>query len=160
MSDGARVSTLEWGVKQSFRGYVEAAGGTIEAGGGAAKSADGGFAFAASAEPGLHLDPAGRPQGQATFPGELTFKAHGGMLSVFIADPAIEITDGGAVLTVADHPSRDRRVEFARLDLDAAARDESGALVIPAALAMWGCQILGDHYPARTPLDPVRLITG
>ena len=35
---------------------------------------------------------------------------------------------------------------------------EPGEIVIPATVSMHGSQWLGDHYPPRTPLDPVRLI--
>jgi hypothetical protein len=157
MTERAQPMTrLSWGVKQSFRGYVEGAGGTIETGAGAARTDDGGFAFSAAPGQGLTLSADGAPQGQAKFQGEISFKAHGGMLSVFIADPIIEIADAQAIVTVADHPARDRRLEIARLDLAALTR-EAGEIVIPASLSMFGCQLLGDHYPVRTPLDPVRL---
>jgi hypothetical protein len=153
-------AALSWGVKQSFRGYVEGAGGVIETGAGAERTADGGFSFAAEPGGGLRLDADGKPEGQAKFLGEVSFKAHGGMLSVFLVDPMIEITPAGAVLTVADHPARDRRLEAARLDLAAMSVGEAGEIVLPAALMMFGCQWLGDHYPAGTALDPVRLVKG
>jgi hypothetical protein len=31
-------------------------------------------------------------------------------------------------------------------------------MIIPARLARDGWQVLGDHYPAGTPLDPVRVV--
>lgn len=154
------AATLSWGVKQSFRGYVEGAGGTIETGAGAARAADGGFTFAAAPGDGLRRGADGRLEGQAKFLGEVSFKAHGGMLSVFLVDPTLEIVGDKAVLTVADHPARDRRLEAARLDLAAMTVGEGGELVLPAALMMFGCQWLGDHYPAGTALDPVRLEVG
>ncbi|MEJ0064692.1 MAG: hypothetical protein WDM85_04045 [Caulobacteraceae bacterium] len=61
------------------------------------------------------------------------------------------------MLTVADTPARDRRVELAQLDFAAATVADDGALVIPAKLARDGWRVLGDHYPPSTPLDPVRL---
>lgn len=158
MTDDAQPMTmLRWGVKQSFRGYVEGAGGVIETGAGAVRAPDGGFVFPAAPGEGLRLGAGGAPQGQTKFLGEISFKAHGGMLSVFIADPILEISGADAILTVADHPARDRRLEIARLDLAAMAPGEAGEVVIPASLSMFGCQLLGDHYPVRTPLDPVRL---
>ena len=42
------MTRLSWGVKQSFRGYVEGAGGVIETGAGATRTDDGGFAFPAA----------------------------------------------------------------------------------------------------------------
>jgi hypothetical protein len=155
-----RAATLSWGVKQSFRGYVEGAGGTIETGAGAERTADGGFTFAPAPGEGLSRDQTGRLEGQARFLGEVSFKAHGGMLSVFLVDPILEIDGDKAVLTVADHPARDRRLEVAQLDLAAMTVGEGGEIELPAALMMFGCQWLGDHYPARTALDPVRLGVG
>ena len=154
-----QVTRLIWGVKQSFRTYVEATGGAITAGDGAERLADGSFSFA-TAEGGLTLDADGKPQGTGRFLGEVRFEAHGGMLSVRLFDPALEISASGATLTVADHPARDRRVEIAHLDLAAMTRGDDGEIVIPTTLAMHGIQLLGDHYPMRTPLDPVRLTVG
>lgn len=151
------VTALSWGVKQSFRNYVEATGGAIETREGAERSADGGFTFAAAPGDGVTLDADGRPEGSGTFLGEVRFDAHGGMLSVRLSDPALEIGPSGAVLTVADGAARNRRVEIARLDLTAITSGESGEIVIPAALTLDGSQVLGDHYPPKTALDPVRL---
>ncbi|MGH6958378.1 MAG: HtaA domain-containing protein [Caulobacteraceae bacterium] len=156
----ARVATLLWGVKQSFRSYVEGAGGAIEVGEGAERAADGVFAFAAVEGEGLTLDAAGKPQGAGRFRGAVRFQAHGGMLSVYLADPAVQATESGASLTVAEGATRERRVELARLDLAGSARGEHGELVVPAVLAPDGWRVLGDHYPTGTPLDPVRLRLG
>lgn len=152
----ANVTMLSWGVKQSFRSYVEATGGVIEAGGGAERTEDGGFTFAPAPGGDLRLDADGKLEGRGTFTGELKFEAHGGMLSVFLADPIIEVGPSGAVLTVADSKSRTHRVEIARLDLAAMTTDD-GEIVLPTALLMHGIQVLGDHYPLMTALDPVRL---
>lgn len=154
------VTALTWGVKQSFRAYVEGADGTIEAGAGAARAADGGFTFAAAPDSSLTLDPEGRLAGRGLFLGEVQFTAHGGMLKVSLVDPILEIGEAGAILTVADHPTRTWRLEAAKLDLAAAAPDPTGDLVLPAALMMFGSQWLGDHYPAGATLDPVRLTVG
>ena len=155
---GAR---LEWGLKQSFRAYVEGAGGSIAVGEGTTRAADGAFAFAAApGDAGLTLDVDGKPAGTGRFVGEVRCEAHGGMLKVFLADPAVEIRPDGAVITVWDTAGRDRRVELALLDLGAATAEADGALVIPSKLARDGWQVLGDHYPPMTPLDPVRLRLG
>lgn len=151
-----KTAQLTWGVKQSFRNYVQAAGGTIGTGDGTGRDAEGAFVFQAAPGEGLTLDAEGRPTGQGGFIGEVSFEAHGGMLKVFLADPRVEIGPAGATITVADTAKRDYRVEVAKLDL-AAMTVEGDELVIPAALAMHGIQYLGDHYPLNTPLDPVRL---
>ena len=155
----SRVTTLSWGVKQSFRSYVEGAGGKTQTSEGAGSAADGGFVFAAGPDSTLALDEAGNLTGRGTFTGVVHFEAHGGMLKVWMVDPILEITDAGAVLTVADHPTRTYRLEAARLDLTAMATDPT-ELALPAALLMFGSQWLGGNYPAGTALDPVRLGVG
>ena len=152
----AGAAMLVWGLKQSFRNYVESAGGAIEAGAGVERAEDGAFVFAPAPGEGLRLGADGKPEGVGRFVGEVRFEAHGGMLKVFLADPAVEIGPAGAVITVADSEARDRRVELALLDLDAATEDD-GALVIPTKLSKDGWRVLGDHYGPMTPLDPVRL---
>ena len=153
-----RVAALGWGVKQSFRNYVEATGGTIETGGGAERAADGGFSFPAAAGEALRLDADGKPVGRGAFLGEVRFAAHGGMLSVRLADPAVELGPSGGVLSAADAAAGGRRVEIARLDLASMTSGDGGEIVIPAALTIDGSFVLGDHYPPMTPLDPVRLV--
>jgi hypothetical protein len=148
---------LTWGLKQSFRAYVEAAGGVIETGAGAERDADGAFVFQAAAGEGLTLGADGKPTGDGWFVGEVRCEAHGGMLKVFLADPSVEIGPAGAVVSVADTQGRDRRVELAVLDLAAATIAEDGVWAIPAKLSRDGWQVLGDHYPQSTPLDPVRV---
>ena len=76
---------------------------------------------------------------------------------ILVPDPSVEIGPAGAIVAVADTRARDRRVELAQLDLAAATIADDGAWVIPAKLSGDGWQLLGDHYPQSTPLDPVRL---
>jgi Htaa len=151
------AAELSWGLKQSFRAYVEGAGGAIETGEGAQRAADGAFTFAAAPGEGLKLGVDGKPEGVGRFLGEVRCEAHGGMLKVFLADPSVEIGPAGAVLAVADTRARDRRVVLAQLDLAAATTTADGELVIPTKLSRDGWQVLGDHYLPATPLDPLRL---
>ncbi|HEX3405811.1 MAG TPA: HtaA domain-containing protein [Caulobacteraceae bacterium] len=154
-------ATLEWGLKQSLRAYVEGAGGSIATGEGTTRTADGAFVFAAApGDAGLTLGADGKPAGAGRFIGEVRCEAHGGMLKVFLADPAVEIGPEGGVLTVAESPARDSRVELAVLDLAAATTGAEGELVIPAKVARDGWRVLPDHYPPMTPLDAVRLRLG
>ncbi len=150
-------ATLTWGVKQSFRAYVEGSGGVIEVGEGARRAADGEFVFASAPGAGLRLNADGKPEGAGRFLGEVRCQAHGGMLDVFLADPGVEVGPAGAAVTVADSRTRDRRVELALLDLAAAKVGDEGEIVIPAKLSKDGWRILGDHYLPSTPLDPLRL---
>jgi hypothetical protein len=151
-----KVATLVWGVKQSFRNYVQGAGGAIETHGGVV-CVDGEFVFAASPDGGLSRDSAGALHGAQGFTGEVAFKAHGGMLSVRLIDPAVEITEAGAVLSAADGSKPGARYPMVTLDLNAMTRDGSGAIVIPTKLTGDGAYWLGDNYPPMTPVDPVRL---
>ncbi len=151
-----QVRALKWGVKESFRSYVENAGGSIAVSEGATRDGDGAFVFPASGDGGLAIGADGRPDGAGAFEGEVRFEAHGGMLKVAFAAPSLEVVEGGASITVAGAVGG-RRVQLADLDL-AQATTDAEALVIPAKLAKDGWRILGDHYGPATPLDPVRLI--
>ena len=159
MSDNkgpSRAATLAWGVKQSFCAYVKAMGGEITASAGAVREDDGDFVFEQAPDSGVTVGADGAPQGQVRFSGEVTFNAHGGMLKVFLADPILDFTASPPVLTLADSPARDRRDPVAKLDLPAMTL-EGDELVIPTTLTWQGGQLLGDHYPANTPIDPVRV---
>jgi hypothetical protein len=142
-----RVARLGWGVKQSFRAYVEGSGGTIEAGDGAQRAADGTFAFDAAADSDLAVAEDGL-SGTGRFRGRLAFRAHGGLLSVTLVDPWVEAAGDGWVLSIAETPTR--RTAIAKLGAL-----EGGAL--GAVTTLDGMMILGDHYPPGTVLDPVRL---
>ena len=148
---------LAWGVKQSFRNYVQMTGGTAEALDGAGQADDGLFTFEPAPDGDLARAADGALTGTGRFSGAVKFHAHGGMLSVFMADPALEIGPDGAVLTVADSAARTRRVPVVKLDLAAATTEDDGALTIPAALTIEGSFFLGDHYPPFSAVDPVRL---
>ncbi len=153
--DQQTTAGLRWGVKTSFRNYVEGAGGSIEASGGAERTTDGAFAFEPAPGAGLRLNASGKPEGRAMFTGEVRFAAHGGMLQVCLADPQVEIGPDGAVISVMDSPMRDRRVVVAKLNMAGAERGGDGAWVFPASITIEGYQVLGDHYPPGTALDPV-----
>jgi hypothetical protein len=149
-----RMAALSWGVKQSFRSYVEAAGGTVAVAGGAARTTDGAFVFPEGAQSTLARDVGGRLTGVGRFEGQVSFNAHGGMLNVVLTDPWVEAAEGGLVLTVAQGGGR--RVVFAKLDAEGMTT-AGDAAVIPAAITLDGMFVLGDHYPPGTALDPVRL---
>lgn len=143
-----RVARLVWGVKQSFRNYVEGSGGSIAIENGAARADDGTFVFEATADSDLTLD-GGALSGAGRFAGTLKFEAHGGLLRVTLTDPWIEPSDGGFVLSIAETATR--RTAIVKLG-----PPEDGAL--PATTTLDGMMIIGDHYPPGTVLDPVRLI--
>ncbi|MFJ2028752.1 HtaA domain-containing protein [Streptosporangium sp. NPDC087985] len=149
--DLALTVQLTWGVKQSFRAYVEAVGGTVTVHA-PALSADTAFAF-----PRVDRAPSESPAGELRFEGEVRFEAHGGMLSVALIDPWIVFGPDGAVLTVVDTdylPDRSKRLKIARLGGETSG-DGAGRVEVPAALTVQGSQLLGDVYPAQTALDPI-----
>lgn len=146
-----RVNSLTWGVKQSFRAYVDAVGGATTVSGGATRDADGAFVFQASGDSTLMLGPDGALTGEGRFTGEVRFEAHGGMLSVFLGDLRVENSADGWVLSLTDSPKRDQRAVMAHLAPSADGFD--------ALLAMDGYFILGNQYPPKSPIDPVRLST-
>lgn len=156
VSQPVTAAALSWGVKQSFRSYVEAVGGTVALSGGVERDPEGAFVFAPEGDAALSTDADGRPQGEARFAGEVRFDAHGGMLKVAVAKPGVTLESGGGALTVADPWAPGKRMQIAKLDV-AAAQREGAHLVVPAVTTIDGMQLLGDHYPPGTPLDPVRL---
>lgn len=152
------VRTLRWGVKQSFRTYVEATGGTIEVGGGATRAPDGSFEFPALPPSTLTLAGNGDLVGTGQFAGWVSFQTHGGMLSVRLSDPGLQTDDGAAVVTVqADGWSE--RLDIARLEVGTDARAAKSPIACPAVLTRDGGELLGGHYPPITALDPVVLLT-
>lgn len=150
-----RVTALIWGVKESFRRYVVAAG-AIELFGAATRAESGEFTFAALASD-LRVDAGGGVRGQAAFSGEVLFKAHGGALNVRLTDPVLEFGDKALLFATAQSGGRTRRAEFAQLNL-AGATFGADQVLMPAKLAWDGSEVLDDHYPATTPIDPVRLL--
>lgn len=159
--DQTEIVGLRWGVKQSFRNYVQAVGGTIETDLGARRMADGDFVFDAAPATALHVDADGGLAGRVSFQGEVRFTAHGGMLAVRLADLAVEIGPSGALLTIAGGPDpASPRTTLATLSLAAAEPGSDSEIVIPSSLSPEGSQLLGDNYPPGAALDHVRLIKG
>jgi hypothetical protein len=130
---------LAWGVRRSFVDYVQRVGGTVSFGG-AAFWHDGAFRF--PAERG-HSD---------RFSGEVLFSAHGGLLSVEIADPWLEENRGVLVLTVADF-ARAHRLPIAELERGGGWAGPHSTRITEA-----GSILLGGTYPVGTELDPVTLL--
>lgn len=164
MTDGRaqlRILALEWGVKESFRRYVEATEGEIAALDGATRAEDGSFIFPAREAEGAALSPwGGEPAGEARFTGAARFHGHGGMLAVFLADPAIEVSPEGWRLTACDSPRHDQRIVVATLQPPGPAEAGGTELVLACAITYDGGQLLGGHYPPGTPIDAVRLRLG
>ncbi len=151
---------LKWGVKESFRTYVETAGGNIEPKS-PTRAEAGQFVFPFV---GSQVAPTGEGEDPFTsaefqYQGEVWFEAHDGMLAVKIINPHVVAKDKSFWLTAVDTdylPDRSRRIRIGRLDPASATIDASaGRAEIPVTLTIHGSQLLGDVYPVRTPLDPL-----
>ena len=148
-------SQLTWGVKASFRGYVEAAGGSITLDDGAARADDGAFVFAAEPGGDLVIAPDGSATGAMRFKGTVTFDAHGGMLKSKLTELGIEATEEGLMVTVLEAPMNQGRCAIAKLG-DVEVGDD-GAITMGSEITMDGMYQISDNYPPGTPLDSIRL---
>ena len=146
-------SKLIWGVKASFRGYVEAAGGSITLSDGATRTEDGAFVFTAVPGGDLSIAPDGSAAGAMRFKGSVTFEAHGGMLKSTLTDLGIEASAEGLVLTVLEAPMNTDRCVIAELGLI----EGEDSLTFHTKITIDGMYQIADNYPPGTELDPLRL---
>lgn len=159
----------DWGVKESFRNYVEGpiAHGEITVTDGATRNADGTFRFPVAG--GIH--DAEAAEAEVVLGGSVRFNGHdegsGPQLDLTIADPRI-VLEGEAGILHADvtslsfgesEPVEYPDVAFGELDLTRIVPEvtEEGAAwdPIPAILSEEGAPAFADFYPAGTELDPV-----
>jgi hypothetical protein len=146
---------LTWGVKASFRSYVEAAGGSIPFSDGATRAEDGSFVFKAAPGGDLSIAPDGSATGTVRFQGAVTFDAHGGMLKATLAELGIEAGTDGLVLTALEAPMNKSRCAIAQLGpIELGAGD---AVTIVAEITFDGMYQIADNYPPGTELDPLQL---
>ena len=148
-------SRLTWGVKASFRAYVEAAEGTITLSDGATRADDGAFIFTALPGGNLVIAPDGSASGSARYQGTVTFDAHGGMLRALLTDLGLEAGPDGLVLTAPQAPLNTSRCVIATLGPVEAGPD--GGFTLGAVITLDGMFQIADNYPPGTVLDPVQL---
>ena len=149
------INRLTWGVKASFRSYVEAAGGSTVLSDGATRAEDGTFAFAAVPGGDLTIAPDGSASGTMRFQGTVTFEAHGGMLKATLTELGLEVGEDGLVLTALDTQlGRDRCVIA---ELEPVEVDPDGVATLRAEITLDGTYQIADNYPPGTELDPLRL---
>jgi hypothetical protein len=146
---------LSWGVKASFRGYVEGVGGSIKTSGGATRTEEGAFLFEAIPGGNLTISPDGSAIGAIKFKGTVVFNAHGGMLDSTLTELAIESTDEGLVVTVLEAPANDDRCAVATLGPIEVKPD--GTVTMGSQITIDGMYQIADNYPPGTELDPVTL---
>ncbi len=143
-----------WGVKASFRSYVEAAGGSTTLSDGATRADDGTFVFEAVPGGNLTIAPDGSASGAMRFAGTVTFDAHGGMLKVTLTELGLDAGDEGLVLTALDTQLNRDRCIIAKLGPVESAGD---SLTVGAEITLDGMYQIADNYPPGTALDPVQL---
>jgi len=146
---------LTWGVKASFRNYVEAAEGSIEVSDGATRNDDGTFELQALPGGDLSIAADGSATGSMRFQGIIAFEAHGGMLKATLSEVGLEVGDEGLVLTVLDAPMNKDRCAIATLGVLENGPNE--AVTLSAAITVDGMYQIADNYPPGTELDQVRL---
>ena len=145
---------LTWGVKASFRNYVEAAGGKITVSDGATRTDDGSFELNALPGGDLSIDADGSASGSMRFEGTIAFEAHGGMLNSTLSEIALEVIDGDLVITVLEAPMNQGRCAVAKLG---GAETDGDAIVLKSEITMDGMYQIADNYPPGTELDSVQL---
>ena len=146
---------LTWGVKASFRDYVEAAGGSITLSEGATRAEDGAFVFTAVPGGDLSIASDGSATGAIRFSGTVIFEAHGGMLKSTLTDLGIEAGPDGLALTVLQAPMNKDRCAIAQLSLVDVG--EVGVITLGSAITIDGLYQIADNYPPGTELDPLQL---
>ena len=146
---------LVWGVKASFRSYVEAAGGSSTLADGATSTEDGSFVFMAVPGGDLAIAPDGSATGAMRFQGSVSFEAHGGMLKTTLAELGIEAGPDGLVLTVLEYPQNEARCAIAQLG--PVEIGEGNAMTLRTEITFDGMYQIADNYPPGTELDPLLL---
>jgi len=150
-----QFNQLTWGVKASFRNYVESVGGTVSLSDGARHTEDGAFIFTAIPGGDLSIAEDGSASGTMRFQGKVSFDAHGGMLQSTLSELSIEATPDGLTLSVIDAPTNNSRCSIATLGPAEIAMD--GVITLPAQITLDGMYQIADNYPPGTELDPVKL---
>lgn len=156
--------SLDWGVKASFRSYVEGSigHGTITVGDGATKNADGTYRFPLRSG----SFTAGANTTDVTLGGWVRFLAHDGSLDLTIKDPRVKLAGGGSTLTadVTSKPlSGGASVVFDDVvvaELDLSGVTPTGATVwsaVPTVLTGAGAPAFAGFYQPGQALDPLTL---
>ncbi|WP_164863675.1 HtaA domain-containing protein [Agromyces sp. LHK192] len=155
------TATLDWGVKQSFRGYIVSpiAHGSIGLEG-TTQNADGSFRWTG----GTGTVDVDVPSADADFAGGVHFTGHDGQLDLLIENPRVDV-DGAVGTLYVDVTSKalsggtfdQDDVAFATLALGAPAVAGDVATWSGAAssLTASGAEAFGGFYTAGTALDPL-----
>ena len=148
---------LSWGVKESFRGYVEAMEGSITCDEGANQVDSGVFTFDAAPGGDLHFADDGTASGTLHLNGSVTFEAHGGMLKSTLAELRLEAQEAGLFITVLEAPMNQSRCAIAQLYLE---ETNDNGVTLRCEITVDGMYQIADNYPPGTELDQVQLARG
>jgi Htaa len=154
------VPVLRWGIKRSFISYLSRLpDGSVSADAGASIVSGSYFQF--ESDGGGSAADAGAPAAVRKFRGQVRLSGHHGMMSLFVADPWLEFTAGGAVLSVEDPqqaPGSGGRLELLRLAVPGGSEDAGAEWTeLPAQLAPAAVELFNGQYPAGEEMDPVFL---
>jgi hypothetical protein len=147
------ATAMHWGIKASFLRYVKNSGGrsAIVVPAGVVGEA---FTFPRAA--------GGHTPGTVRFAGGVGFSAHGGMMTVILAEPAIEAAADGLWLTIADTANltdESRRRGIARLVPTHPTENlPASASTFTPLLAGSGVGLFGDVYAEGTAFDPIIVV--
>ncbi|GAB2828908.1 hypothetical protein GCM10027022_20140 [Alpinimonas psychrophila] len=94
--------------------------------------------------------------GTLKFVGAVRFGGHGGSLYVMIADPIVEITATGAVLS-AKVDNDGERLDLVTLDFGKTASGTPSWDAVSTFLTANGASLFIGQYPAGTPFDPLNI---
>jgi hypothetical protein len=158
--DGAVEGVLCWGVKVTFLQYLARTPGTrVSVGGGAGYLETDEFAFPAARY--VDADPELR-RGIVQFEGDILVVGHGGLMSVGLAEPWIELNGSRATLSFAHlGPPAGTPARFAMAELEwnvaEGGGDSSGWRTAAARLLPTGGPVFNDVYAPGEPMAPVRV---
>ncbi|GAA0214087.1 HtaA domain-containing protein [Corynebacterium riegelii] len=158
---------MDWGIRESFRKYVETgvAKGSISTGGGATRSGSG-FSF-----PLESAAISSSTSGQINFSGEVHFYGHNGALDMTLRNPIIVVNGTQAELRV-DYASRKyegmdktggfregRQEVLAAIALNQAPDFAAAQTTIAGSVSLTasGAEIFGGFYEAGEQLDPISI---
>ncbi|WP_284752143.1 HtaA domain-containing protein [Arthrobacter sp. efr-133-R2A-120] len=149
----ASAGEMHWGVKASFLSYVKNSGGKTAI---VLPASVTGEAFTFPRRAGEY------PPGTVRFSGGVAFSAHGGMMTVILAEPAIETSSDGLWLTIADTgdiTDESRRRRIARLvPANSHGNIPACSSTLTPLLAWSGVGLFGDVYAEGTAFDPLVLM--
>ncbi|WP_083279054.1 HtaA domain-containing protein [Corynebacterium sp. HMSC30G07] len=163
----ATAGTMDWGIRESFRKYVETgvAKGSISTDGGATRSGSG-FSF-----PLESAAISSSTSGQINFSGEVHFYGHNGALDMTLRNPIIVVNGTQAELRV-DYASRKyegmdktggfregRQEVLAAIALNQSPDFAAAQTTIAGSVSLTasGAEIFGGFYEAGEQLDPISI---